>query len=49
LGALVLVDPSWWSIGDAKITLGENPEHDIKEIRELLDENNSDATEEPRS
>jgi hypothetical protein len=32
---------SWWSIGDVKITFGDDPEHDTKEIRELLDESGS--------
>ena len=31
----------WWSIGDANRTLGEDPEGETKEIRELLDESDS--------
>jgi hypothetical protein len=39
----------WWSIGDGNITFDEDPEYETKEIRELLDESDSDAAEEPRS
>jgi hypothetical protein len=33
----------WWSIDDANITLGEDPEYETKEIHELLDEDGSNA------
>jgi hypothetical protein len=35
----------WWSIGDVKITLGDDPEFEIKEIRELLDKSESAESE----
>jgi hypothetical protein len=38
-----LLDNSWWSIKDVKITFSEDPEHDTKEIRELLDENGGEC------
>jgi len=38
--APVVIIP-WWSIGDGNRTLGDDPEGDIREIRELLDESDS--------
>jgi len=39
----------WWSIRDGNRTLWDDPEGEIKEIRELLDESVSSDAEEPQS
>jgi hypothetical protein len=39
----------WWSITVVKITFGEDPEREIKEIRELLDDSDGTDNGEPKS